>query len=627
MPFGLEVRKTSQGARVEGYAAVFNSRSVNLGGFVEILKPGCFKKALNKTDARCLFNHNENFVLGRVSAGTLRLKEDDRGLFMSVDLPDTQIGRDLAVSIARGDINQQSFAFSGATDKWSEERGLPLRTITQVEEIWDTSIVTRPAYPETTAALRSLQTFKQARNPRFEFSKGSKNTMNPTMQKLLEERASIHADMVRITDNEDEPTGSNRDAWENLNERFETLTRQIDAEKRKELVMQRSIELRQPLNEPTRPHVGGDQRGYKPGNGDQRGGAVVFTPAEFRQQYGFDLYVNGDERGLKVNRGPIELKRSTRDYLEHWDRFLRGGDRVLSSEQRALFMDDFTSGGALVAPQQFVAELIKDVRSDTFALTESRVIVVENAHSLGVPYLDSEPDDAEWTSELRTGSEDTAMNFDGRELYPHPLAKRIKVSKKLLRAAPYADGEVKEALRYKISVPVEKNWLSGSGQGRPLGLFTVSAQGIDTDRDVSTGNTATAIKADGLIEAKYALKPQYRKRAKWLFSTDAIKMIRKLKDGNGDYLWKLGLSADRPDTILELPFLESEYAPNTFTASQYVGIIGDFSKYWFAVALDMQIQVLTELYAESNQNGYISRMECDGMPVVSNAFVRIQLAA
>ena len=71
----------------------------------------------------------------------------------------------------------------------------------------------------------------------------------------------------------------------------------------------------------------------------------------------------------------------------------------------------------------------------------------------------------------------------------------------------------------------------------------------------------------------------------------------------------------------------SEYAPHTFTASQYVGIIGDFSNYWIADALDMEMQRLLELFAATNQIGLIGRMESDGMPVLSEAFVRVQLSS
>ena len=85
------------------------------------------------------------------------------------------------------------------------------------------------------------------------------------------------------------------------------------------------------------------------------------------------------------------------------------------------------------------------------------------------------------------------------------------------------------------------------------------------------------------------------------------------------------MRAGEPDRLLNLPVMMSEYAPSTLTASQYVGALGDFSNYWIADALDMQIQRLVELYAETNQTGFIGRMESDGMPVLAEAFVRVKL--
>ena len=98
-------------------------------------------------------------------------------------------------------------------------------------------------------------------------------------------------------------------------------------------------------------------------------------------------------------------------------------------------------------------------------------------------------------------------------------------------------------------------------------------------------------------------------------------------DGNGQYIWRDSVQAGEPDRLLGLPVFMSEYAPSTMTANLYVGILGDFSYYWVADALDMQVQRLVELYAESNQTGLIGRMESDAQPVLAEAFVRVKLAA
>lgn len=308
--------------------------------------------------------------------------------------------------------------------------------------------------------------------------------------------------------------------------------------------------------------------------------------------------------------------------------FIVSGATGMSQEQRALQADSDIYGGYIVAPQQFVADLIKAADNNTFFADLATVYNVPKAESLGAPSLDNDPADPAWTSEIGTGDEDSTMSFGKRELTPHPLAKRIKVSNKLLRASFMgAEALVQDRLGYKFRTVRENAFLNGTGANQPLGVFTASSTaGISTSRDVSTGNSTTSIKTDGLIEALYSLKEAYQSRATWLFHRDAIKQIRKLKDGEGQYIWAPGMIADRPNTILGRPYRMSEYAPNTFTNGLYVGIVGDFSHYWIVNALDMTIQRLVELYAATNQTGFIGRMETDGMPVLEEAFARVTLA-
>jgi HK97 family phage major capsid protein len=302
-------------------------------------------------------------------------------------------------------------------------------------------------------------------------------------------------------------------------------------------------------------------------------------------------------------------------------------NKVMRGEVRALQADVDVSGGFIAAPEDFRAELIQDKDRMVFIRQFGRVFSVPKAESLGFPELDNDPADPTWTAEIQTGTEDSTMSFEKRALYPHPLAKRIKVSERLLRASVIpVEQLVRERLSYKFAITEESAFLTGLGAGEPLGVMTASDMGISTGRDVSTDNTSSQIKADNLIRCKYTLEAQYRTNCRWIFHRDAISMIRRLKDGEGQYLWKAGLG-DKPDTILEFPVHESEYQKNTFSASQYVGILGDFSYYWIADSLDIRIQVLTELYAETAQVGYIARQEVDGMPVHEKGFVRVKLGS
>jgi len=328
--------------------------------------------------------------------------------------------------------------------------------------------------------------------------------------------------------------------------------------------------------------------------------------------------------GDKNAQDPMKELRKTA-----FEKFIRGNVHALNDdEKRALQADSDTAGGYTVQYEEFVNQLIMKLNDQVFIRGLATTYRLTKAESLGVPTLEADPGDADWTPEIASiaANADSTMSFGKRELKPHQVAKLLKVSNKLIRSSALPiEGIVNDRMAYKFGVTNEKAFLTGSGAEQPLGLFVASDDGISTSRDVSTGNTATSIQTDGLLEAKYTLKAQYRANCQWLFHRDAIKQIAKLKDGDGEYIWHGSVVTGTPDTLLNLPFMESEYAPNTFTTGLYVGLLGNFSYYWIVDALDMTIQRLMELYAETNQVGFIGRMETDGMPVHEDAFVRVKL--
>ncbi len=339
----------------------------------------------------------------------------------------------------------------------------------------------------------------------------------------------------------------------------------------------------------------------------------------------------GEARSIEYRGQKIPLPANADIQKRAFDRFLsRGLGAVIGEELRALQADADIYGGFLVAPAQFVMKLIAAVDDEVFIRGLASVFPVTKSESLGAPSLDNDPADPTWTGEITTASEDSTLSFGKRELTPHPLSKLIKVSEKLLRvSAMDVESLVIQRLAYKFAVVAENAYQNGSGSNQPMGVFTAATAGfgISTSRDVSTGNTATAFTTDGLINALYSLKAQYHPKAIWIFHRDAIKMLRKLKDGDGQYIWNPDIKGGQPDMILAKPYKMSEYCPATFTASKYVGIIGDFKQYWIADALDMRVQRLNELYAATNQIGFIGRLESDGMPVLEEAFARVKLSA
>lgn len=162
-----ELREVGAAKVARGYAALFNVRTDIGGYFTEMILPGAFSESLQSADVRALIDHDSGRVIGRTSSGTLRLSEDDKGLFVEIDLPDTTDGRDLAALLERGDISGMSFGFQVTHDEWDETGDIPARTIHQIK-IFEVSAVAFPAYDDTTLALRSLDAARmQARRKNF----------------------------------------------------------------------------------------------------------------------------------------------------------------------------------------------------------------------------------------------------------------------------------------------------------------------------------------------------------------------------------------------------------------------------------------------------------------------------
>ena len=173
LPLTLETRDAGK-AYIGGYAAKYNVRSTMLGTFREQIMPGAFSRALKEQPhpVVALWNHDPNFVLGSTRSGTLTVGTDDEGMRYSVEVPDTQLGRDLSTLIARGDVWGSSFAFvlgrGSDSESWDkDEDGVALRIVHEVEGVYDVSPVLTPAYEQATTgvAVRSYERFLQSHRP------------------------------------------------------------------------------------------------------------------------------------------------------------------------------------------------------------------------------------------------------------------------------------------------------------------------------------------------------------------------------------------------------------------------------------------------------------------------------
>lgn len=158
---------TEESRRVEGYALLFNTDSQPMwgGDLTERIAPTALDGVLEKSDVLCLMNHDERrgvLARWRMGEGSLSLKVDSKGLLYSFDAPATALGDELVESLRRGDIAESSFAFTVERDNWERgEDGRYIRTIVQIDRLYDVSPVYFPAYEDTEVALRSLEGIRE----------------------------------------------------------------------------------------------------------------------------------------------------------------------------------------------------------------------------------------------------------------------------------------------------------------------------------------------------------------------------------------------------------------------------------------------------------------------------------
>ncbi len=346
---------------------------------------------------------------------------------------------------------------------------------------------------------------------------------------------------------------------------------------------------------------------------------------------GYNAKIDAEERQLARERseGEVADKQQQAPKNKQQEMFaaaLTGNDRKMAEYRASMTLGDDAQAGSLTAPMEFRSQLIKGLDDTLFMRQISNVLPpIGAAQSLGFPQRLTSATDAEWLGEVAQAPEETTVSYGRREFKPNRMAKRILLSKTLVNHAPMAESTIRDEMMYRISITAENAYMTGDGVNKPLGVFVASNNGIPVSRDVSDGNTATAVTFDGLINAKYSLKQQYLIGSQWIVHRDLVKMLAKIKDGEEQYIWQPAVAQNVPDMLLGVPVNMSEYAPNTYTAGKYAAIIGNFKNYWIVDADVLTVQVLVEKYAETNQIGYLYNYAGDGAPVLGEAFARVKM--
>ena len=389
-----------------------------------------------------------------------------------------------------------------------------------------------------------------------------------TKQELVTKRANLWNAMNSFLDSHRNESGvlSEEDdaAYAKMEKEFDSLSKEINRFDRKEAL---ENELNKPVNTP-----------------------IVTRPS-----------INDEED--KPGRGSKNYKKS------FWNAMR---SKVIRPEvQNDLQVGTDTEGGYLV-PDEFEKTLIESLEEENIFRKLAHVINTSSGDRK-IPVVATKGT-ASWVDEegLIPDSDDS---FGQVSIGAYKLGTLIKVSNELLNDSVFnLEAYISKEFGRRCGAKEEDAFFNGDGTGKPTGILHAT---LGAEVGVTTASP-TEIKADEIIDLFYSLKAPYRKRAVWILNDTTVKAIRKLKDANGNYLWQPALTADTPDTLLGRPVYTSAYIPNIEAGKKTV-IFGDLGYYWIADRQGRTFKKLSELYATTDQTGFVATQRVDGKLILREA--------
>jgi HK97 family phage major capsid protein len=277
----------------------------------------------------------------------------------------------------------------------------------------------------------------------------------------------------------------------------------------------------------------------------------------------------------------------------------------------ALSIGEESEGGYLV-PDEFERTLIQTLEEENIFRKLAKIIQTSSGDRK-IPIVVTKGT-ASWLDEGEDYDEDDVV-FGQASIGAYKLGTMIKVSEELLNDSVFNIEEfISTEFARRIGAKEEEAFLVGDGEGKPTGIFATTG-GAQVGATAAANN---AITADEVIDLVYSLKSPYRKNAVFILNDATVKVLRKLKDGQGQYLWQPSLTAGTPDTLLNRPVYTSAYAP-TIAAGAKTIAFGDFKYYWIADRQGRSFKRLNELYATTGQVGFLGSQRVDGKLILPEA--------
>lgn len=307
----------------------------------------------------------------------------------------------------------------------------------------------------------------------------------------------------------------------------------------------------------------------------------------------------------------VKTGRASNAYKEDFGLHLRGKRLVHN-----VLSEGTDANGGYLCPEEFERQIITGLDEANVMRTLCHVITTQNERKIPIAATHSV---ANWTAENAAYTE-SDPTFAQKTIDAYKLTDLVKVSIELLQDSAFdLEAYIAKEFARAFGIAEEQAFCVGTGSGQPTGLFTENGGTVGV-----TAASATAITADELISLVYALKTPYRRNAKFLMNDATVSQIRKLKDGNGAYLWQPSVQAGQPDKLLGYELYTSPYVP-TAAASALTVAFGDFDNYWIADRAGRTVQRLNELYSTNGQVGFVATERVDGKIILPEGIQLLQM--
>ena len=303
--------------------------------------------------------------------------------------------------------------------------------------------------------------------------------------------------------------------------------------------------------------------------------------------------------------------RASDEYKEDFGRHLRGKKPLHNVLSESVDAD----GGYLV-PEEFENQIVRGIDETNIIRSIAKVMTTAHARKIPVAVGHSV---ATWTEENAAFTESNP-SFGQKQIDAFKLTDLIRVSTELLQDSAFnVEDYIIREFSYAFGVAEEQAFCVGTGTNQPTGIFTENGGEVGF-----TTSSATVITIDDVISLIYSLKAPYRKNAVFLMNDATVGLIRKLKDGNGAYLWQPSVQAGQPDKILGFDVYTTPFAPAIAGGALPIAF-GDFQNYWIGDRGGKTVQRLNELYATNGQVGYVATERVDGKVILPEAIKLLKM--